>query len=67
MCDIFIKPRYHFWSLFKLQGAHHEIYKATGVYIGKKKIVFKQHTFGQFFGLKLRTTFFFPIDTPIVL
>jgi hypothetical protein len=37
MCDIFIKLRYHLWYLFKPQGAHLEMYKTTGVYIGKKK------------------------------
>jgi hypothetical protein len=30
--------RYHFWYLFKQQGAHHEIYKTTWIYIGKKKL-----------------------------
>jgi len=42
--------RYHFWYLFKLQGAHYEIYKTTGVYIGKKNCV-QVTNIWSFFGL----------------
>jgi len=35
--------RYHFWYLFKTQGAHHEIYKTTGVYMGKKLCLSNKH------------------------
>jgi hypothetical protein len=32
-------------------GAHHEIYKTTWVYIGKKKLCLSNKTFGHFFRL----------------
>jgi hypothetical protein len=40
ICDIITKPIYHFWYLLKPQGAHREIYKTIGVYIGKKNLWF---------------------------
>jgi hypothetical protein len=50
MCDIFIKPRYHFLYLFKPYGAHHKMYKTTWVYIEKKNCVWVTNSW-SFFGL----------------
>jgi uncharacterized membrane protein YozB (DUF420 family) len=41
---------HHFWYLFKPQGAHHEMHKMTGVYIGKKNCV-QVINIWSFFGL----------------
>jgi hypothetical protein len=39
ICDIITKTKYHFRYLLKPHGAHREIYKTTGVSIGRKKNV----------------------------
>jgi len=55
--------RYHFWYLFKPQGAHHEIYKTTWVYIGKKKLYLSNKHLVIFWVISIGHTynFVFPI------
>jgi hypothetical protein len=48
------------------RGAHHEIYKTTWVYIGKKKLCLSNKTFGHFFwviSIGQICNFVFPIVT----
>jgi hypothetical protein len=40
ICDIITKTKYHFRYLLKPHGARREIYKTTGVSIGKKELWF---------------------------
>jgi hypothetical protein len=54
-----------FWYLFKLDGAHHKIYKTTGVYIEKKKLYLSNKHLVIFWVISIghAYNFVFPIVT----